>query len=69
MMEEEGKLTIVQAVYLAGVAFSLGIRLGQIPMFDPDAVSPIEGVCLFFASVVMSFATSWLGAGVALGNS
>lgn len=62
------KLTTSQAIYLAGVAFSLGIRLGQIPMFGPDAVSGVEGIFLFFANVLMSFATSWLGAGLALGN-
>lgn len=61
------KMTTIQAIYLAGVAFSFGIRLGQIPMFGPNATSPIEGVAHFAVSFLFSL-LSWFGAGLALGK-
>ena len=69
MMVEETRapMTAGTAVYLAGVAFSFGIRLGQLPLPDGEAVSIGTFCVMAFLDLVISLSTSWLGAGLALG--
>lgn len=63
-------MSIGTAIYLAGVAFSFGIRLGQLPLpdLDGDPVSLWAFLAMAFLHLLLSIATSWLGAGVVLGG-
>lgn len=67
---KQGPMTAAAAVYLAGVGLSFGIRLGQMPLpdLDGDPISVGAFLVMAFFHLVLSVATSWLGAGLALGN-
>ena len=62
-------LTMAEAMYLAGVLFSFGIRIGRLPL--PPANAPDEVYFHLFLWMLAELAislTSWVGAGLALGN-
>lgn len=64
-MTEQQQLSAGQAIYWAGVAFSFGLRLGQIPLekFVNEPKTTFLYVC--FIALVSLF--SWFSAGIWFG--